>query len=349
MGYILAGTLVTKALNQQTGKQIFRSDTLQENTLGISVTEESINGGLSNKKLGSYFHDSILNATITDALFDIEYLSANLGGTVSVGGDSFTNEQVTTTVANSITVRGTPVDFMGLGVIGRYKVQGTNVWKSLKFVAKTATATNLPVGSVVCVEYTAYNSTIREFTVSSAIVPDEVILVIEAPLFKANEKSFVQSSQVGKLVITIPRFLFTGNVDLNMTSTGASTTNLSGSALTYYSTTSCDDMGQYAKVQQIIYEQNPEDGLVNIAIEGSDIQLKTNVAETLKVMGIYENGRTGDFDNTRLTFTAKPSANVTITNDGVITASAAVSDVSLKVVVTNATDIETYGNVTATA
>lgn len=348
MGYILAGTLVTRALNQNTGAQIFRTNTLQENTLSIGVTEEEIRGGLSNQKLGSYFHDSIMNATITDALFDLSYLASNLGGIVTVGGDAFTQETVTTIAPNSITVVGTPVDFMGLGVIGRYRVQGTNIWNALTFVGQTAPATNLPQGTTVCVEYTATNNAIRQFTVSSAIVPDEVILVIEAPLFKANEKAFTQSSQVGKLVVTIPRFLFSGTQDLNMTASGASTTNLSGSALAYYAGGSCSDLGQYATVQQVIYDQTPEDGLVNLAIDGADIQLKTNVAETLKVIGIYENGRTGVFDNTRLTFTATPSTNVTITSAGVITASADVSNVVLKVIATNAPTIETYGSVTAT-
>lgn len=349
MSYILAGTLVVRALNQRTGQQIFRANTLQENTISISVTEEEIRGGLSNQKLGSYFHDSIFNATITDALFNLEYLASNIGGAVTVGGDAFTEETITTTTENQITVKGTPVDFMGLGVIGRYKIQGTDTWQAITFVNKVATATGLPAGSKICVEYTETDSTIRQFTVSSAIVPDEVILVIEAPLFKANEQSFTQSSQVGKLITTVPRFLFSGTQDLNMTSSGASTTNLSGSALADYGGASCSDIGRYATIQQKIFNQTPEDGLTDLAISGADIAMKINTPYTLKVIGIYENGRTGIFDNSRLTFTANPATNITITNQGVITASAAVSDVQLKVVATNATSIETYGNITATA
>lgn len=346
MAYILAGTLLTRALNQNTGAQIFRTNTLQENTLAISVTEEEVRGGMSNQKLGSYFHDSIMNATITDALFDLNYLATNLGGNVTVGGDAFAQETVTTTAENSITVVGTPVDFMGLGIIGRYTIQGENNWQPLTFVGQTATATGLPTGSTVCVEYTAQDSTIRQFTVSSAIVPDEVILVIEAPLFKANTKAFTQSSQVGKLIVTVPRFLFSGTQDLNMTASGASTTNLSGSALAYMSGTSCSDMGQYATISVQLFDQTPEDGLITLALDGADMQLSTTDTVPLKVIGVYNDGSrtTETFDNSRLTFTVTPS-NVASVANGVLTADAS-GDAVLKVVATNAPTIECYGNIT---
>lgn len=348
MGYILAGTYLVRALNQNTGAQIFRSKTTQENTLGFNVTEEEVRGGLSNQKIGSYFHDSILNATITEALFSLEYLAVNMGGIITVGSDTFAEETVTTTVANAITVKGTPVNFLGLGIIGRYTIAGTEDWKPLTFVGKTAQVAGLPLGTSVCVEYTATNSTARSFTVSSAFIPDEVILVMEVPLFKANEKSFVQSSQVGKLVITIPRFLFSGNQDLTITSSGVSTTNLSGSALASFSGTNCSNLGQYATIEQILFNQTPEDGLGSIAIYNADIALKAGESYPLEVLGIYESNRVGNFPSENLTFLSGTTATATISNDGILTA-VAVGTSDITVTVTSVPMIEAYGKVTVTA
>lgn len=350
MKYALAGTLLNRVLSPIDGKEIFRTESLQDNTISVSVTEEEIRGGLSNKKLASYFHDSILNVTLTDALFDLNYLAQNFGGQVSVGGDTFHTETITTDTENQITVSQTPVDFLSFGKIGRYTIQGQDNWRPLTFVGKVATATELPKGSVVCVEYSVNSSTIQKFTISSAIIPNEAVLIVEAPLFNASTKVFSQSSRVGTLRVTVPRFLFSGSSDIGLTSAGASTTSISGSALAYKgASATCSSLGDYAYVELDIFGKTPEDGLVNLAIDGADIQMKVGTPYPLQVVGIYEDGSVNtNFDNTRLTFTATPSTNVTISNEGVITASQAVADVSLKVVATNKQSIETYGNITAT-
>ena len=77
---------------------------------------------MSNPLLGRYFHDAMLDLTITDALFNMQYLALNAGGQVTVGGNSIVNEQVTTTKDNEITVAGTPVDFGGIGTVGWYSL-----------------------------------------------------------------------------------------------------------------------------------------------------------------------------------------------------------------------------------
>ena len=70
--YILAGVGTIEAFTQSSTQptRIFTSKTLQESGISISVTAEDIRGGLSNPLLGRYFHDSILEANITDALFN---------------------------------------------------------------------------------------------------------------------------------------------------------------------------------------------------------------------------------------------------------------------------------------
>lgn len=65
-----------------------------------------------------YFHDSAMNLTLTDALFNLRYLAQSTGGTIEIGGDIMTTEQITITVANTITPTSTPQSFLNVGTIG---------------------------------------------------------------------------------------------------------------------------------------------------------------------------------------------------------------------------------------
>jgi hypothetical protein len=118
--FILAGVGTIEGFTQSTTspQKIFTSTTLQESSLNTSVTAEDIRGGLSNPLLGRYFHDSLLESSITDALFDMTYIALNTGGQITVGGDSLVTESVTTSTANEITVVGTPVNFGNAGTVG---------------------------------------------------------------------------------------------------------------------------------------------------------------------------------------------------------------------------------------
>ena len=127
--YILAGVGTIEAFTQSSTQptKIFTSKTLQESGISISVTAEDIRGGLSNPLLGRYFHDSILEANITDALFNLQYLALNVGGEVVIGGSSLVTETVTAG-SGTLTVQGTPVAFGAAGTVGWYTPAGQEDW-----------------------------------------------------------------------------------------------------------------------------------------------------------------------------------------------------------------------------
>ena len=132
--YILAGVGTIEAFTQSSTQptKIFTSKTLQESGISISVTAEDIRGGLSNPLLGRYFHDSILEANITDALFNLQYLALNVGGEVVIGGSSLVTETVTAG-SGTLTVQGTPVAFGSAGTVGWYTLAGQEDWAPLTF------------------------------------------------------------------------------------------------------------------------------------------------------------------------------------------------------------------------
>ena len=52
--------------------------------------------------LGKYFHDTAMELTLTDALFSLEYLAINVGGTITASSNVFTTEQITTSAADTL-------------------------------------------------------------------------------------------------------------------------------------------------------------------------------------------------------------------------------------------------------
>lgn len=288
-----------------------------------------------------------MSATITDALFDLQYLALNVGGNITIGGSSLVTESVTTTVANQITIAGTPVAFGTTGTVGFYTIEGQEDYKSITFVGKTATVTNLPIGSKVCVTYNTNDDAMQIFTVPSAIIPSEVHLEMTYPLFAGGitNQTLSTSSQVGELIVDIPRFQLSGSTTLSMTASGVSNSSLSGQALASYTTANCSDMGMYGTVKMKIYGKNWSEDLESMAVDGAEISMNTGEKLTLKVVGIFSGGITGVLNNNNLTFTSGTQTTATVINTGEIEAKQAGTTV-IEITATDKPDVKAYAEVT---
>lgn len=312
-----------------------------------------IRGGLSNPLLGRYFHDSLLESNITDALFDMTYIALNVGGEITVGGDSLVTESVTTTTANEVTVTGTPVAFGNAGLVGWMTIEGEDNWQPITFTGKTAEVSGLPSGTNVCVRYNAYDDAMKQFIIPSNVIPSEIHVVMTYPLFAATTdvQSLSTSSKVGELIVDIPRFQFNGSVELSLTSSGAATSNLSGSALAVNDTINCSDMGRYGTVKLRTFGGNWYDNLIAMAVDGAEMSMKTNDTKTLKVVGIFQDKGTtltGVLNNANLTFTSSSSSVATVSTAGVVTA-AGTGTATIEIVATDKPSVHGYAEVNVTA
>ena len=355
--YILAGVGTIEGFTQSSTQpaKVFTSTTLQESGLTISVTAEDIRGGLSNPLLGRYFHDSVLEANIVDALFDLSYLALNVGGEVTIGGDTLVTETVTISTANEITVEGKPVAFGNAGTVGWFTIQGEDNWTPITFVGQTAQAT-VASGQTVCVRYNSANDALKTFVIPSSVIPSELHVIMTYPLFAAgsDRASLSTSSQVGELIVDIPRFQFAGNVELSLTSSGVATSNLSGSALAMNTTMNCQDLGRYGTVKMNIFDQNWYDDLIALAIDNADVALVNSATETLKVIGIFQDGGailTGIVDNANLTFTSEDTSIATVgAHTGIVTAaSSGTGETKIEVKATDKTAVTAYAEVAVSA
>lgn len=288
-----------------------------------------------------------MSATITDALFNLQYLALNVGGNITIGGSSLVTESVTITIVNQITITGTPVAFGTAGTVGFYTIEGQEDYKSISFVGKTANVSNLPIGSKVCVTYNTNDDAMQTFTVPSAIIPSEIHLEMTYPLFAGGitNQTLSTSSQVGELIVDIPRFQLSGSTTLSMTASGVSNSSLSGQALASYTTANCSDMGMYGTVKMKIYGKNWSEDLESMAVDGAEISMNTGEKLTLKVVGIFSGGITGVLNNSNLTFTSGTQATATVSNVGEVEAKQAGTTI-IEITATDKPDIKAYAEVT---
>ena len=350
--FILAGVGDIQLFDQGTGDIIVTSKTLTDSGISFSVTAEDIRGGKANAILGKYFHDTAMELTLTDALFSLEYLALNVGGTITASANVLTMEQITTTVADTITVTDTPQNFGTVGTIGWYSIAGKDEWTKITFDGKNATAPNLPIGTTICVKYIHTDASAEQFTVSSAFIPDQCYAILTLPLFKAtvgSDSSYTSSSKVGEVQVEIPNFLLGGAQELSLSSSGAATTALSGSALaTYTGQEGCNDDGYYAVLKQVVYNKDEFADVKAIVIADSDIDLVVDETQTLEVYALYSGVKAPRLlDNSQLTFTSSADSIAEVSSAGVVTGIAA-GTANIEVVVTGHSSLNAMAVATVT-
>ena len=351
--YILAGVGDIQLFDQSTGEIIVTSKTLTDSGINFSVTAEDIRGGKANAILGKYFHDTAMELTLTDALFSLEYLALNVGGIITAGSNVFKTEQYTIATADTIVVEETPQQFGSVGTIGWVSIAGQDNWSKVTFdpETKTATLAGLPVGTTICIKYIHTDASAEQFVVSSAFIPDQVHAVLTLPLFKATvgaDASYTSSSKVGEVQVDIPNFLLAGAQELSLSSSGAATTALSGSALASYTgNEGCDADGYYAVLKQVIIGKDEWADVKAIVIADSDIDLEADETQTLEVYALYGGVKAPRLiENAKLTFTSSDTAVATVgANTGLVTAVATGSS-NIEVVVTDKPELNAMAVVT---
>lgn len=348
--YVIAGVGTAELIDKTNGEKVADANTLVNSGMNFTVTAEDIRGGLANKLLAQYFHDSGLAITLEDALFDLNYIALNTGSTISVGGDIMTTETVTSTL-NTITVNGTPRPFLGLGIIGWYQVVGTTTWTKITFVGSVATTT-ISAGQKVCVRYVVAENASEQITVSSTFIPDQCYLLLTLPLFKTGMDTNVyqQASKVGEIQVEVPTFQLSGTMDMALTSSGATTSNLSGMALSsVVANGGCSSDGVYANIKKIIIGQDEFANVLDIAVLGGDVDLVVGETETLSVIKYYGAKIANSIvDNSKLTFTSLTPAVASVgSHTGLITALTAGNTV-IEISVTTVPTLTTVAKATVT-
>jgi hypothetical protein len=317
MDYFIGGVARVKMF---AGDQVFATArTLLTSSITVSVTGTDVRGGQGDVLFGKFFHTSKFDLKIEDAMFRLEYIAANIGANINIGGDVLASETVTLATSNVGTVASAPADFATYGKIGWVSLHGKNEWQKVTFTGSTFTSPVGTVGDSVCIMYRNNNTGARQLTVSSNIVPSTIRLVMEAQLFAGSSDDLNSATKVGICQIEVPRFLLDGGVDIAMTSTGVSKTPFNGSALATQSA-SCDGDGVYAIITEIMNNSNWYDSVYVLGIVDDTITLSaSDTTEVLDVIAVPTAGNAFKPPYEDLTFVSDTPATCTVSADGTIT------------------------------
>lgn len=281
--HFLAG--VGRALLFRGNNLIGVSKTLTESTFDFTITAEEIRGGAANALWGKYFHDSNLAVTLTDSMFNIEYIAASLGVNVESGGISIKEEEVVA-ASGKATVTETPVAFDGT-MIGWYKKPSESEWTIGTLNGKDMTIPGAKPDDVYCVKYFYQNSNAKSILIKTQYVPATLHVVIINDLFAGDVNDAANATRYGRLITDIPRLQLDGNQNLSLTSSGAATVSLTGSALAVASGDSCEEDPFYGTMTEEIFGGKWQDDAIAIAVENGDVALKTSGEETLAVRVLF--------------------------------------------------------------
>ena len=341
--HFLAG--VGRALLFKGNDLIGVAKTLTESTFDFSITAEDVRGGQGNGLLGRYFHDSNMQVTLVDAMFDLQYMALSLGVNLESGGLSVKEEELAVGTDGTVTVSETPVAFSG-SMIGWYKKPSDTEWSIGTFTGSKMAISGASQNDPYCVKYFYINENAKSIKIKSQYVPSELHVVIMNDLYSGDVGSQSDATRYGRLITDIPRLQMDGNQTLNLTATSAATINLTGSALAVLSGDSCEDDPFYGTMTEEIYGAKWQDDVVALAVENSEIELAKGASETLIVRAVFGAGMASQRkDNSNFTFSvattpASTATGTTVDNKGVVKAGSQAGVAVIQVVLTGAPDVD---------
>lgn len=316
------------------GNLIMVGNTFTDTALQASASELEIRSGQGGGLQAVIYHSTAVNITATDIHLDLNYFAHKFGTQIEYGGTEFAFETITTTL-NKITVMGVPVEFAEFGLIGWYKLKNETdeEWKKINFIGKDATVA-IASGVEVCVKYNATKLALRQIKIPVDMIPDVLYVKMFSKLFKSTSTGQVDtsSSEVGRLVIDIPKFQFNPNTSLSMNMSSNSVMEVSGRALINkeYSCNGGNDY--YATIKEDIYGANWYDDAEEIKVVPTEVDLTTGETELLQVYVLYKTGVWKQIANSEFVFTSSDTGVATIVN-GVVTY-VAVGETAITVTVT---------------
>lgn len=323
--------------------------TLTESTFNFSISSEEIRGGASNALFGKYFHDSNLAMTLTDAMFKLEYLAANLGVDIEQGGLSMYESSAigeTVGAGGAIALTNQPVAFNG-SMIGWYKKPHETNWNIATVTDSAMIIPSATQGDTYCIKYMYQNENSRQIKIKTQYVPKVLHVVILNDLFSGDAADIGSASKYGRIITDIPSFQLDGNNDLNLTATSAATISLTGNALGVEAGDSCEEDPYYGTMTEEIFGATWQENVIALAVENSDIELAVGETETLIVRAVYGGSVASNRQpNSAFTF-AKESGSATVSEEGIVTAADGESIIS--VTLTGRPEIVAYVTVTGSA
>ena len=286
----LAGVAIAKIFK---GNNLFATaKTLIDSSITIGISAEDIRAGQGSTLYGKYFHTSTFDLKMTHAMFNLEYIAANVGADLTLGGDVFTEEEHTIAENGTFNLAHKVVPMTESGkcyIYYRDSEKGEDSYVTYEVGANTnEIPTNLPAGTY-CVKYLYTNDLARKLVVNANFTPDTLSVFLTANLYSGDINDFSTSTKIGTVTIKVPRFLLSGSQELSMSMTGVTNIAFEGSALATKGK-GCKGDSIYAEIIEIIKNSRK---YIDIIITGQDEGLDLSIGDKEQLI-IYGKKQSGE-------------------------------------------------------
>lgn len=270
----------------QDDQLLFEGKTMLDSSIETTLSNTDVRAGQGNQLQYIFYHTAELKATITEAQFSLEYLALNVGSSINIGADMYSEESVTL-VAGGGSVVNTPKT-TSTGVIYGWVTFEDGSTERVTFTDKAFTTSRGASVETVCVRYYNNEASAREVRVTANMIPATVKLVMEATLCSSE----ATTNKIGKIQIIIPKASMTGAFTLSMTPDAVASTPLSVRALAYAATgggcTGSEPL--YARIIEKIDGTNWYDDVNSLAVVGGDFTLANLATKQLQIKAIPNTG-----------------------------------------------------------
>ena len=281
----------------------FVSKTLTDSGLNISTTKDDIRAGTGAPIQFSFYHDPSVEITLTDVIFDHAYIEAQLGANFETGGNAYDDEKKTSNENSQVTLSELPVSInMGCGEKESVVWYRENVadaeWAILPENKINGKVLTMPKASTeYCIRYVRYNADAKIAEIKSTIIPQELFLVITAPIFAGDACSASNGKKAGTITYEVPRFKLNGAQEFSMNMSSNQTMSLAGVALA--SNTSCDITdSQLLRIITVISNEHWYTDVTELIADEDCLK----VDEVPAIYALHKNGTVSLIDNDYLTF-----------------------------------------------
>ena len=278
----------------------FVSKTLTDSGLNISTTKDDIRAGEGAPIQFSFYHDANVEITLTDVLWKPEYLEAQLGANFSTGSEDYISDEVTFTdgeVSYTKTINKIPFpceeDYLVWGA-----KKGTDDWQKITYDATAQKLTLTNASGAYCIRYLGPVSNAKQAEITSTIIPEELFLVITAPIFAGDACAASKGKAAGHITFEIPRFQLNGSQEFTMNMSSNQTMSLAGVALASESA-ECDvNGGKLLRIIEVIDNRDWKDDVVSLIVDEESLE----VGNAPSVYGELKDGHLQKLENSALTF-----------------------------------------------
>ena len=308
------GTMDVWMFDPSTGNLDYYSNKVQTNQFQTNVNLSPVNAGVGNPVVINLPDTAEVTLTITAADMSLAARRLAVGGTTSYNGTVMYIENIKAS-GTSLQLSQPPVAAYGMS-------------EAYAFIDNDGTAYTVDTDSYIvqnfvavenqnyCVRYFVKQASAEQLRISSVFAPAVEVVMIRIPAYSAQGNSANHGSHCGDFYIWIPRMQFNGNAATDASQTAASTTDISGTALSYdeaVTAGTCDESEAYGALAYMVYMPL---GGATVSVEGLVVvggSVSVKVGETVQIPVKYViNDQLVQPSYADLTFTSAATGTATV-------------------------------------